>query len=179
MIPTELETERLRLRPFTLDDAPAVQAMLSDPQVSGTLMDIVHPFTVSDAQEMIAASQDEALRGMAYRFGIERKSDHLLVGYCDIEIHRAHERGEIAFWLGRPYWWQGYATEAARKLVEFGFDTLKLYRVYAHCLVRNEASAKVLQKAGLLHEGVHRQAAPVDDHFEDVAFYGLTQPART
>ncbi len=175
MIATKLETERLYLRLLTMTDAPAVQMMLNDPEVNGTLMDIQQPFTLMDAQEMIEHSQDEAAQGHAFRFGIERKSDSLLVGYGDIEVNPLHQRGEIAYWLGRPYWWQGYATEAARKLVEFGFEALNLNRIYAYCLVRNEASAKVLGKAGLVREGVHREGAHAADCFEDVAFYGLTR----
>jgi RimJ/RimL family protein N-acetyltransferase len=168
-----LETGRLRLRRFELADAPAVQQLLNDPEVTGTLMDKTLPFSLDDAQAMIASSHEGFETGRAYVFALVRKLNDDLVGYGDIEVRPDHKRGEIAYWIGRPYWWQGYATEAAKCLVQFGFETLGLNRIYAYVLKRNEASARVLQKAGLVYEGTQRQSALKDGVFEDVDYYGL------
>jgi ribosomal-protein-alanine N-acetyltransferase len=168
-----LETARLRLRLFEPDDAPAVQQLLNDPEVTGTLMDKTLPYSLDDARVMIAASHDGFARGTAYVFAVVRKLNNDLVGYGDIEVRPDHRRGEIAYWIGRPYWWQGYATEAAKCLVQFGFETLGLNRIYAYVLKRNQASAHVLQKAGLVYEGTQRQGALKDGVFEDVDYYGL------
>ncbi len=172
---TTLETDRLLLRPFQRADAPALHELLSDPAVLGTLMDVDGPLTLADAESMIAGWQAAVKRGESLVFAVARRASETLVGYIDIELHPEHQRGEIAFWIGRPYWWQGYASEAARRLVRYAFAHLELNRVYAYCLTRNHASARVLEKAGLLYEGTHRQAAFKDGLFEDVAFYGVTR----
>ena len=170
---TTLETARLRLRRFELADAPAVQQLLNDPEVTGTLMDKTLPYSLEDAHTLITASHKGFESGRAYVFAVVRKLNDDLVGYGDIEVRPDHKRGEIAYWIGRPYWWQGYATEAAKCLVQFGFQELALNRIYAFVLKRNEASANVLQKAGLVYEGTQRHGAHKDDVFEDVDFYGL------
>ncbi|MBZ0292959.1 MAG: GNAT family N-acetyltransferase [Anaerolineae bacterium] len=168
-----LETERLTLRRFELNDANLITELLQNAEVTCKLIDIPRPYTQDHAENMIRESHKEALAGSAYRFCIERKSDELVIGYADVEINSQHQRGEIAYWLGQPYWWQGYATEAVRILVEFCFKTLELNRVYAYCLASNTSSARVLEKAGLEREGIHRQNVLLDGVFEDVIFYGL------
>lgn len=168
-----LETERLLLRRLEPNDATTIQTLLNDPEVSGTLMDISLPFTLDDARAMIAASHTAFVEGTAYVFAVTRKSNGDLVGYCDLEVQAEHRRGEIAYWIGRPYWWQGYATEAAKCIVRFGFEHLNLNRIYAYVLKRNRASANVLTKAGLTYEGTLRQSARKNGVFEDVDFYAL------
>ena len=166
-----LETNRLCLRRFELADAPAVQALINDPDVTGNLMDVALPFTLDDARAMIVRSHETSESGAAYVFAVVRRSNDDLVGYCDLLVHQDHLRGEITYWIGRPYWWQGYATEAAKSVIGFGFEELGLNRIFAHVLKRNEAAAHVLQKAGLIYEGTHRQGARKDDLYEDVDFY--------
>jgi [ribosomal protein S5]-alanine N-acetyltransferase len=167
-----LETARLRLRPFEMTDAPAIQMLLNDPEVVGNMPDETLPFTLEDAEMLVTTSHAATAEGMAYVFAVVRQSNDDLVGYCDLELQPDHQRGEIAYWIGRPYWWQGYATEAAKRVVRFGFEELNLNRVYAHVLQRNTASARVLQKAGLQYEGTQRHAVRQDDGFEDLDFYG-------
>lgn len=172
---TTLETDRLLLRPFQLADAPVLHELLSDSAVLGTLMDVDSPLTLDEAASMIASWEAAVARGEALVFAVVRRASETLVGYIDIELQPDHRRGEIAFWIGHSYWWQGYASEAARRLVRYAFEHLELNRVYAYCLARNHASVRVLEKAGLLYEGTHRQGAFKNGMFEDVAFYGVTR----
>ncbi len=168
-----LDTERLHLRRFELSDAPLVQKLLDDPEVISNMIDKTPPYTLEDAETMIKQSHAAYATGNAIAFAITRKSDTGLVGYCDLELQAKHERGEIAYWIGRPYWWQGYATEAVKCVVRFGFEELNLNRIFAYVLTENTASAGVLKKAGLQLEGTQRQAAQKADEFKDVEFYGL------
>ena len=168
-----LETERLCLRRFELADAPAVQTLINDPDITGNLMDVSLPCSLDDVRAMIVRSHSESEAGAAFAFAVLRKSNDDLVGYCDLTVHKDHQRGEITYWIGRPYWWQGYATEAAKCVIRFGFEDLGLNRIFAHVLKRNDASAHVLQKAGLVYEGTHRQGARKDEVYEDVDFYAL------
>ncbi len=172
MLPT-LETERLLLRRFEMADAGQLTALLQSPETIEMLMDITHPYTEAEAEAMIRRSHQEAMEGTACRFALERPQDFTLIGYMDIEVNLTHQRGELAYWIGQPFWHQGYAAEAARRVVQFGFEELKLNRVYAYCLEHNSAAARVLEKAGLVREGVFRQGAYHHGSYEDVAFYGL------
>ncbi|MAS32388.1 MAG: GNAT family N-acetyltransferase [Anaerolineaceae bacterium] len=168
-----LETERLRLRDLRISDAETIQTLLNEPEITGNLMDKALPYSLEDAQSLITYSQDAFAQGKAYMFAIERKSNEDMIGYCDVEVQADHQRGEIAYWIGLPYWWQGYATEAAKRVVRFGFEDLALNRIYAYVMKRNEASAHVLQKAGLIYEGTQRHGTRKNDVYEDVDFYGL------
>jgi RimJ/RimL family protein N-acetyltransferase len=168
-----LETGRLLLRRFEMADAAITQKLLDDPEVVGNLIDKVLPYSLADAEALIKRSHQAFASGEAYVYAVVRKSNADLVGYCDIELKPGTRDGEIAYWIGRPYWWQGYATEAAKCLVQFGFETLGLERVYAYVLKRNRRSAHVLEKAGLSLEATREKSAYKDGVDEDVELYGL------
>ena len=168
-----LETDRLLLRRLELADAPDIQALLDNPEVIGNLIDTTPLYTLNDAETMIKLTHAAYDEDNGIAFAITRKSDQSLVGYCELELRTKHQRGKITYWIGRPFWWQGYATEAAKCVVRFGFEDLKLNRVFAYVLIDNSASAGVLKKAGLQLEGTQRQAAQKDGEFRDVEFYGL------
>jgi RimJ/RimL family protein N-acetyltransferase len=96
-----------------------------------------------------------------------------LVGAISLRIELPQRRAELGYWVGVPYWGRGFATEAARAMIEFGFRRLSLHRIYAHHFVRNPASGRVMEKAGMQHEGTlrghfFRWGAP-----EDVAVWGI------
>ena len=77
--------------------------------------------------------------------------------------------------MGKDWWGQGYATEAARAVLRYGFEELKLNRIYAHHMTKNPASGRVLAKIGMRREGLHRQAMRKWDVFEDVVVYAMLQ----
>ncbi len=168
-----LETERLILRRFELSDAPVVHTLLDDPEVVGNIIHKSLPYSLADAEAMITQSHAAFDEGRAYVFAVVRKSNADLVGYCDLELEARSSQAEIAYWIGRPYWWQGYATEAAKCVAAFGFDVLDLERIYAFVLKRNRASTRVLQKAGLGLESTQQRSAHKDGIFEDVEIYSL------
>lgn len=171
-----LETERLVLRRFEMSDAETMELLMNEPQIIAMLIDAPpQPYTIDAARRYILHSHEAVLSGEDYVFGIEHKAEHRIIGYIDVEVNKTHQRGEIAYWLFPDYWRFGYATEAAKRIIEFAFDDLKLNRVYAHCLACNVASARVLMKAGLHYEGTLRQDAFKNGVFEDVEFYGLTR----
>jgi RimJ/RimL family protein N-acetyltransferase len=95
------------------------------------------------------------------------------MGAISIGLTKAHQRGELGYWLGVPFWNQGYTTEAARCVTAFGFAELGLHRVQATCLPRNVASSRVMEKAGLRYEGLLRGYFRKGETFEDVAMYAV------
>ncbi|MGO4371700.1 GNAT family N-acetyltransferase, partial [Paenibacillus sp. MCAF20] len=86
-----------------------------------------------------------------------------------------HNRAELAYWMGKPYWGLGYATEAARRVVQFGFEELALNRIHAAAMTRNPASYNVMIKAGMKYEGTFPQHIKKWEQYEDLVFYGLNR----
>ncbi|MEO8295316.1 MAG: GNAT family protein [Gemmatimonadota bacterium] len=78
-------------------------------------------------------------------------------------------------WIGKPYWGQGYSTEAVAEIIRYDFEDRKLHRVYAHHLTRNAASGRVMQKAGMVHEGRLVQHLLRGGVFEDLELYGVVR----
>ena len=79
----------------------------------------------------------------------------------------------MGYWLGREHWNNDYCTEASRAVLKYGFEVLRLNRIFATHLSRNPASGKVMQKIGMRHEGHMRQAAKTWGKFEDLEYYGI------
>jgi RimJ/RimL family protein N-acetyltransferase len=82
-------------------------------------------------------------------------------------------QAELGFWVGKPFWRLGYASEAASAVVQFGFESLGLNRIYAFHMARNPASGKVLEKLGMQREGILRQRVRKWERFEDVVAYAV------
>src|SRR5690348_16991494 len=114
-----LETGRLILRPPCRADIAAMAGWLGDYQVSKNLARVPHPYGEDDAEAFVALReiQDES----NCSFTIQRASDNVLLG--GVGLHLEQEGWEFGYWLGRPFWGRGYATEAARRLVIFAFES--------------------------------------------------------
>jgi [ribosomal protein S5]-alanine N-acetyltransferase len=173
-----LTTERLLLRPFEPGDATVVRALAGHPDVARTTLNIPHPYPEGAAEAWIATHAGNAATGLGYTWAMVRHTDGLLMGSISLMVTAAHRRAEMGYWLGVPYWNQGYTTEAARRVVAFGLDEVGLHRVQATCLPRNVASARVMEKAGLRFEGLLRGYIQKQDRFEDIAIYGLVRHER-
>ncbi len=170
-----LETARLRLRPFTPGDAPTVRALAGDARVAATTANIPHPYPEGLAERWIGRQAEKAARGEFYTWAIAREEDDALLGAISLGVDAAHRRAEIGYWLGVPHWNRGYTTEAARRVVAFGFEGLGLNRVQSTHLPRNPASGRVMEKAGLRYEGLLRGYIVKDGTPEDIAIYALTR----
>ena len=138
-----LESERLVLRPPRPCDIQSMTVWLSDYDVARMTARVPHPYGEGDAEAFVAA-------GSANRFVIERKRDGLFLGMAGLHVD---EDCEFGYWLGKPFWGQGYATEAAHRLVTFGFVELGLETVRGSWFADNPASGHVLAKLGARHNG--------------------------
>jgi ribosomal-protein-alanine N-acetyltransferase len=174
-IPT-LTTERLVLRPFSAEDAPAVQRLAAAPEVAATALNIPHPYPEGAAAAWIATHAATAAEGTLWTWAITRAAVAVFLGAITIGVAQRRARGHLGYWLGVPYWNHGYMTEAARCVVAFGFADLHLYRIEAACFPRNRASARVMEKAGLRYEGRLRGYVRKGETFEDVLLYALVRP---
>ncbi len=174
--PVALETPRLALREFRDNDAPAIHAYASDAEVVRYLD--WGPNTREDTAQFLAMGRAAraALPRTAYHLAIVLTATGRLVGGCRIEIRNAaNGAGDLGYVLGRPYWGQGYATEATRALVGFGFESLALHRIWATCDVRNAASARVLAKLGMKREGHLRHDVRRKGEWRDSYLYAILE----
>lgn len=151
-----LETERLRLRLPVLDDAPVIQALVSDKRIAETTLNIPHPYPADGAVQWVNAVHGSLATGYGISFVLVRQADNTLMGAISIREKRATLHAEIGYWIGLPYWGQGYMTEAVRRVIEYIFEERGLNRVFATHFVTNPASGRVMQKAGMQYEGTLR-----------------------
>jgi RimJ/RimL family protein N-acetyltransferase/catechol 2,3-dioxygenase-like lactoylglutathione lyase family enzyme len=169
VLPT-LMTQRLVLRPFSYADAERVRELAGDARVAETTATIPHPYEAGMAEEWVASLP--ALVVLERFTWAVSHQDHGLIGGAELRVEREHDRAEIGYWIGVPYWGSGYATETARALCRHAFDELGLRRVYAHHVLRNPASGRVLEKAGMRREAVLRQHVVVRGRVEDMVVWG-------
>lgn len=168
-----LETPRLILRPFALADAPDVQRLANDRDIASTTMNIPHPYEDGMAEAWIAMQDARFALGELVVFAIVARATRTLLGSIGLTIQTEHERAELGYWMGKPFWGGGYCTEAAAAVVGYAFGTLELNRVYAHHLTRNPASGRVMQKIGMHHEGRLRQHVKKWGVLEDLETYSI------
>jgi RimJ/RimL family protein N-acetyltransferase len=168
-----LTTARLLLRPFTLGDAPRVRELAGDRAIADTTLSIPHPYEQGVAEQWIATHQEHFEQGIAVTFAVVLAAEPTLIGTVGLRISRRHDRAELGYWIGQPYWGQGYASEAAAAVVDFGFQRQGLNRITAHHFLRNPSSGRVMQKIGMTCEGTLRQHVRRWQAYEDVVVYGI------
>lgn len=171
-IPT-LITPRSILRPFTPDDAPAVKKLAGEWEIAETTANIPHPYEEGMAEEWISTHREASDKGEEVTFAITLKPNGLLIGAIGIHINQAHRLAEMGYWIGRPYWNQGYCTEAAKGVLKYAFEVLGLNRVQARHMTKNPASGCVMQKVAMKYEGTLRRSLFRWGKFEDVAVYAI------
>ena len=163
------------MRPFSLGDAPAVQELAGERDIADTTMNIPHPYEDGMAEEWINGHEPGYKDGEMAMFAIVNRDETVLVGAIGFQVDRDHDRAELGYWIGKPFWNHGYATEAAIAMLAFGFDQLGLNRIQAGHLARNPSSGRVMQKAGMVREGTARQAVIKWGQYEDLVSYGIVR----
>jgi RimJ/RimL family protein N-acetyltransferase len=159
-----LVTARLRLRAPQRDEALLIAALANDRRIAENTARIPHPYTLGDAEVFLRDLEDSESETA---FAITR-TDDVLIGICGLMM-KPRKSPEIGYWLGVPYWRNGYATEAARAVIDHAFEDLGLERLEAGARVSNPASRRVLEKCGFQWSGVTllriraiASSAPVD-----------------
>ncbi|SNZ17519.1 ribosomal-protein-alanine N-acetyltransferase [Terribacillus aidingensis] len=173
-LPT-LETERLRLRKVTAADADAIFAYGSDSAVSEFVTWNTHQ-SIDDTQQFLDIILSLYENHQAVFWGIEHKEQKQLIGTINyVSWNQKDHVGEIGYVMARPYWGNGYMAEAAKEVITFGFERMKLERIQAKCIAENEGSEKVMQKSGMLFEGTLRKLLCLKGKQRDVKMYAITK----
>ncbi len=155
-LPDIIATERLVLRRPRLADAPDVFAYASDPEVT-RLMTWRTPTDISQAVEFLAECGPNWERGDDFTWIITAKPDDRAIGALSTRVRKS--AADLGYILNRKEWGKGYVTEAARAVADLLLAQPDMYRVWATCDTENHASAKVLEKCGLVLEGTLRRSA--------------------
>jgi len=147
--PPVLKTERLVLRAPRLDDAPALVPLIGDRRVAENLSRVPHPYSLKDAETFLASANrnDEQVSFVV------TLHDGTLVGGCGVGPFMG-EHPEIGYWYGVPHWGRGYATEAARALIDYAFNDRGYEALEGGARVTNPASRRVLENCGYVWTGV-------------------------
>ena len=170
----QLETHRLILRRFCAEDAEDMfRNWASDPEVTRYLTWPVH--TGVDITRMVLDSWISRYEdGGFFNWAIVWKETGEVIGnIAAVNVIEPLEAAEIGYCMSRAFWGRGIMPEAFRAVITFLFDTVGLRRIYAHHDVRNPKSGRVMVKAGLKFEGIHRGAGKNNQGICDVAQYAI------
>ncbi|WP_225744587.1 GNAT family N-acetyltransferase [Marinilactibacillus sp. Marseille-P9653] len=150
-----IETDRLLLRPVTLDDAEDMYEYASDEQTVFYVFKEIHQ-SVEDTEDNIVAY---FLKDPIGKYAMEVKETGKMIGTIDLRAQEKQFQAEIGYIMNKAYHGKGYMTEAGKALIKLGFETLGLERIYALHDERNAASGKVMQRLGMTKEGTLRHAS--------------------
>jgi ribosomal-protein-alanine N-acetyltransferase len=146
----DLTTDRLLLRAFKLSDAIEVQKLSGNYNVSKTTLNIPYPYKSGMAETWIGTHLENWNNRTVLTYAIISIQTNQLLGAIGL-VKIDGLQGELGYWLGEPYWDKGYGTEAAKAIIQFSFEKLRLRLITAEHLISNPASGKVMQKAGMYH----------------------------
>ncbi len=174
-----LETDRLLLRAYARDDAAEIVRLLDDAEMARFLMVIPHPFVEFDARTLVKAAWRRLTCGRGFDLLITVKGEGgRPVGSIGVGLHDEGARGELGFWIGRDYWGRGYASEAARRMIEFATEALGVARLTGTVAAGNDASLAVLVKLGFIEIGRGEKHVPSTGNMREVIYFELQTGGR-
>ncbi|WP_411036285.1 GNAT family N-acetyltransferase [Shinella sp. BYT-45] len=141
-----LLSPRLVMRAPHEDDIDALAHLANNANIANMVARMPHPYTVADAADFVRRTRAGAIGKCVY--AITKADNGAFLGCCGIEPHEDERTVELGYWLGEPYWNQGYATEAAHALIDMVFRTRDVEQIDARCRVMNIPSRRVIQKCG-------------------------------
>ncbi len=171
--------DRINLRPPVPSDARSMATYANHKLVAPAVGSMPFPYTLTHAKQFIALAQENWDNGTEAQFGIEDKNTGKLIGMIGLtRIATTHKNAEMGYWLGKPFWGQGLASEAVSMMLEYAFGDMKLHRVYSRVRSKNIASQKVLERAGFIKEGCFREHIKHQGRWDDLLWYGKLRTDR-
>lgn len=168
-----ITTKRLLLRLFQSSDAMDVAKLCNNYNIYRNTLYLPHPYSIQDALSWIDNHLANFVANKSYEFAITDKITGELYGAIALTNNQIFNHGEIAYWVGEEFWGNGYATEAAKTIVQFAFDEKQYHKVFARYFKSNPSSGSVLQKIGMQEEGVLREHVMKDKQYEDLVYCGV------
>ena len=169
----EFETSRLLLSPPRVADIPAIVELGNNPNIAKNVFLLPYPYQEKDAVFWIHMADQGLADRSRFIFALRLKPDNLFIGGMGLTLAKEHRRAEMGYWVGEPYWNNGFASEAAAAVLKFGFEQLNLNKIYATHLDTNPASGKVMTKNGMVREGVLKEHILKEGAFRTLVQYAL------
>jgi ribosomal-protein-alanine N-acetyltransferase len=170
-----LVNDQVHLSEFRSSDKDAFIEHLNDRDIYDRTLRIPFPYTDTDADEWLAlVAKTTEQQGRPVQWAI-RTADDALIGGCGFDgfqVGTSH-RGEVGYWLAKPFWGQGIMTAVVQRVCQHAFDEFDLAKITAHVFQHNPASARVLEKCGFQQEGFLRKHFLKDGKFIDARLFGL------
>lgn len=168
-----LESERLLLRPITIEDAEDIYEYATDKDVAEFVIWDVHK-NKQETLDFINVALNQFSQKQSITWGLELKSEKKIIGtIAFVNVYLNHECAEVGYALSKKYWNRGFVTEAIKAVIKYGFDELSLNRIEAHCEEANIGSWKVMEKAGMKYEGVLREKVFMKGRFRSMKMYSI------
>ncbi|MCY4145805.1 MAG: GNAT family N-acetyltransferase [Chloroflexi bacterium] len=169
---TILRCPALCMRPLAEQDIAAILKYASAPEIAANTF-VPHPYPPEAAHEFVQKASEAWRSEQDYTFAIIEAQSDSFAGVMGIHPVQEHQRAEVGYWIGLPFWGRGLATQALRLLIRFGFEKLGLNRIAAGHFAGNSASGRVMQKAGMRCEGTRRAYHYHRDSFKDSVWYAI------
>ena len=171
----ELKTKRLRLRNVHINDVPSILKYANNKAISDNVLNIPNPYLEDEVLYWIEMAQQGFKKNVRYAFAINLTENRELIGVIGLSIDKDHNKAELGFWVGEPFWGRGIMTEAAEEILKFGFGKLNLNKIYTTHFIDNPASGKVLSKNGMIMEGELKDHYLRNNVYRSVIMYRLTK----
>ncbi len=171
----EIKTERLILTELKTEDIRDIVKYASNKKISDFTLNLPHPYCDKDAIYWINLAHQGLKSGTNYIFAIRLKEGSKFIGGIGLGVEKRFNRAEIGYWVAEPFWRKGMATEAAKAIIEFGFNELELNKLTSSHLAKNPVSGKVMQNSGMIKEGELKEHILKNSEYHDLVLYGLTK----
>ena len=171
----KLVTERLILNKIKDSDIPVIVDYAGNKKIAENTLNIPHPYTKKDAEFWISNATKGFKNGTQYTFGIRLKPKNEFIGAIGLKVEPRFDRAEMGYWIAEKFWNQGFATEAVKAMLEYGFNTLELNKILATHLVENSASGKVMINNGMIKEGELKEHTKKNGVYQNLIQYRLTK----
>lgn len=170
-----ITTERLFLRLFEESDAENVTKLCNNYNIYKSTLTLPYPYTIDCALSWIEHHIYNFNADKSYEFAICDRQTGTLYGAIALSNNQRFENGEIAYWIGEEFWGNGYATEASKAILDFAFNVKKYHKVYARHFASNPASGRVIQRIGMIKEGVLIDHVKKENQYEHLIYYGVVK----
>lgn len=170
-----LHTERLDLVKISPEHAADMYEYSCDPDVTKYLTWSCHS-SVKETERYVKLLQKKYLQGVFNDFGIIHRESGKFIGTSGFtSFDYDKNTAEIGYVIAKPYWGQGFAVEASRRVMEFGFEEFGLEGYFAKCMEGNDASMRVMQKLGMSFEGIYRNGMFIKGSYKTIIVYNVTR----
>ena len=168
-----LKSRRLLFSPVSLDDLEIIHELHALPETD-EFNTLGIPENMEETKAVIAEWIHNTNKNKGYTFKIELSGSKDFIGLISLILGKPKfKSAEVWYKLHPDFWNQGYATEALNKILDFGFDQLKLHRIEAGCAIDNIGSIRVLEKVGMIREGRKRKVLPLKTGWSDNFHYAI------